>query len=147
MGALVAYFAFPVEWNASALDLAAGLALSLAGVVLLGTMMALDLRQVRAGAAGRTSRVLVTMLIGLVMAFSLLFYVTELLAPDQFSGMGTKTDALYFTLSTMATVGYGDVHAQGQFARASVCGLILFNIVVVASLVRVHTQRASGDGP
>ena len=39
----------------------------------------------------------------------------------------------------MATVGYGDVHAEGQVARALVCVLIVFNVVVVASLVRLYT--------
>ena len=39
----------------------------------------------------------------------------------------------------MATVGYGDVHAEGQVARALVCVLIIFNVVVVASLVRAYT--------
>ena len=41
----------------------------------------------------------------------------------------------------MATVGYGDVHAEGQLARGLVIGLIVFNIVVVASLYREHTSR------
>ena len=49
----------------------------------------------------------------------------------------------------MATVGYGDVHAEGQVARALVCVLIVFNVVVVASLVRAYTTRgpsAATDG-
>ena len=46
----------------------------------------------------------------------------------------------------MATVGYGDVHAEGQMARALVCVLIVFNVVVVASLVRA-LHVASGDLP
>ena len=49
-------------------------------------------------------------------------------------------DALYFTIVTMATVGYGDVHAEGQVARALVIGLIVFDVVIVASLVRVIPQ-------
>jgi voltage-gated potassium channel len=45
----------------------------------------------------------------------------------------------------MTTVGYGDVHAEGQVARALVCAVIVFNVVVVASLVRAHTARRSSD--
>ena len=40
----------------------------------------------------------------------------------------------------MTTVGYGDVHAEGQLARALMCGLIVFNIVVIAAIVRAHTR-------
>ena len=57
----------------------------------------------------------------LVMAFSLTFFLLELASPGQIEELHTRTDALYFTLSTMATVGYGDVHAVGQAARALVC--------------------------
>ena len=45
----------------------------------------------------------------------------------------------------MTTVGYGDVHAEGQLARALVCALIVFNVVVVASLVRAYTCAAGRD--
>jgi hypothetical protein len=62
--------------------------------------------------------------------------------PRQMAGLSTRTDALYFTLSTMTTIGYGDVHAEGQVARALVCGLIVFNVVVVASLLRAHGRGA-----
>lgn len=46
-------------------------------------------------------------------------------------------DALYFTLATLATVGYGDVHAVGQAARIAVTGQILFNLVFVGVAVAV----------
>ena len=46
----------------------------------------------------------------------------------------------------MTTVGYGDVHAEGQLARALVCVLIVFNVVVVASLIRLYTTAATGAG-
>ena len=45
----------------------------------------------------------------------------------------------------MSTVGYGDVHAEGQVARALVCVLIIFNVVVVASLVRAYTTRGQSQ--
>ena len=59
--------------------------------------------------------------------------------------MHTRVDALYFTLATMATVGYGDIHAEGQVARAMVCAVIAFDVVVVASLVRGYTMRRAAD--
>ena len=140
VGLLVAYYAFPVEWNDSAAAVAVSLVLTAAGLGLLGRMMVLELLQLRDGFAGRATDVLTMMLVLLVMSFSLTFYLVNLLAPEQITGLSTRTDALYFTLSTMTTVGYGDVHAEGQLARGLVCGLIIFNVVVVASLVRAHTR-------
>ena len=64
---------------------------------------------------------------------------------DQIDGLETRTDALYFTLSTMATVGFGDVHAVGQLARVTVSFMIVFNIVVVAALAREATRRVDPD--
>jgi voltage-gated potassium channel len=81
----------------------------------------------------------------LVMTFSLAFFLLELADPDQFAELQTRTDALYFTLSTMATVGYGDVHAEGQTARALVAAVIAFDVVVVASLVRWSTMRHTSE--
>jgi hypothetical protein len=74
---------------------------------------------------------------------------------DQFVGLDTKIDAVYFTVTTLSTVGYGDVHAVGQTARLVVTLQILFNLAFVAVAVRVlvgAAQRrvaersATGDG-
>jgi len=141
VGVLVAYFAFPVDWAGSTAGIAISLLLTLAGLALVGGAMVLELRHVRRGGETRTGGVLTIMVVTLVAAFSLAFYLVEQLAPRQFDGLDTRTDALYFTLSTMATVGYGDVHAEGQLARALVCGLIVFSVVVVASLARSVAGR------
>ncbi|MET0929304.1 MAG: potassium channel family protein [Aeromicrobium sp.] len=142
VGLLVAYFAVPLDWNGSTASIVLGLALTSAGLVLLGWMMVAELLHMRAGDAGRATGPLMILLALLVMTFSLAFYLVDLLSPRQMAGLSTRTDALYFTLSTMTTIGYGDVHAEGQVARALVCGLIVFNVVVVASLLRAHGRGA-----
>jgi hypothetical protein len=140
IGLLVAYYAFPLRLD-SASAIAVSVSLTALGVGLLGWTLASELFHLREGEETRSSRVLIILLILLVMSFSLVFYLVNDVDPDQITGLETRTDALYFTLSTMATVGYGDVHAEGQVARALVCGLIIFNVVVVASLYREHTAR------
>ena len=145
-GLLVAYFAFPVEWSGSTGGIAMSLVLTAVGLGVLGWSMVLELQHLRAGVEGRAAGALTLMLVVLVMSFSMAFYLLDLIAPEQLAGLGTRTDALYFTLSTMTTVGYGDVHAEGQLARALVCGLIVFNVVVVASLVRAHTRPGGPTG-
>ena len=89
---------------------------------------------------------LAMLLVLLVMASSLTFFLLNQTYPDQISGLETRTDALYFTLSTMTTVGFGDIHAEGQFARALVCVLLVFNVVVVASLIRLYTTGRDRGG-
>jgi voltage-gated potassium channel len=142
IGLLVAYYAFPLKWTGGS---PAVVALSLLGTVgglaLVGTVMVQELGYVRRGVPGRGVRVLAMLLILLVMTSSFTFFLLNKIRPEEITGLETRTDALYFTLSTMATVGYGDVHAEGQIARAVVCAMIVFNVVVVASLIRAKTRR------
>ena len=146
VGLLVAYFAFPVGFAAGPAVVGISLALTLAGLGLIAWTMVVELGHVRQGQLSRSPQALAMLLVLLVVSFSLTFFLLELASPGQVEDLDTRTDALYFTLSTMATVGYGDVHAEGQAARALVCAVIAFDVVVVASLVRANTMRHSGGG-
>ena len=142
VGLLAAYYAFPTEWaGVSAAGVAVSLAITVAGLALVAAVMVRELGAVRRGDPGRGVRMLAMMLVLLIMAASLTFFLLNQARPEEFVGMQTKTDALYFTLATMSTVGFGDVHAEGQVARALVCILIVFNVVVVASLARIYTTH------
>ena len=141
IGLLVAYYAVPVNLGDSVVLAAVSLTLTAAGLTLVGLMMVKELAHVRRGGVGRSTGALIMLLVLLVMSFSLAFFLLDLLEPDQIADLDTRTDALYFTLSTMATVGYGDIHAEGQWARGMVCVLIVFNVVVVTSLARAHMGR------
>lgn len=68
-------------------------------------------------------------------------YRLELSRPEQFTGMATRLDALYFTLVTMATIGYGDIHPAGQAARALVSVTIVFDVIFVAAILAAITDR------
>lgn len=57
--------------------------------------------------------------------------------PGQLTDLRTKTDALYFTITTMSTVGYGDVHAAGQLARVAVTLQIVFDLFFIGTAVAV----------
>jgi voltage-gated potassium channel len=85
---------------------------------------------------------------GLVMAiatatltFALAFYVLDVRDPQEIAGLETRLDAVYFTASTMLTIGYGDVHATGQGARALVLLQMIFNVVFVAAAAGLLTSR------
>ena len=141
VGLLVAYYAFPVDFDRAPGFVIVSLVVTLAGLALIGWTMVSELGHLRRGEASRSSPVLAMLILLLVMSFSLAFFLLELASPGQIADLHTRTDALYFTLSTMATVGYGDVHAEGQAARALVSAVIAFDVVVVASLVRWSTMR------
>jgi len=68
-----------------------------------------------------------------VVLLTLADYLTAVSGPGQFVGLETKTDALYFALATLTTVGYGDVHAAGQVARGVVAVQLVFNVAVIAT--------------
>ncbi|NYI77383.1 potassium channel family protein [Nocardioides panzhihuensis] len=141
-GLLLAYYAFPLRWTESVVAVGTNLLVTVGALALVGTVMVRELDSVRRGLPGRSVRVLAMLLILLVMAASLTFFLLDQNRPDEIVGLDTRTDALYFTLSTMTTVGYGDVHAEGQIARALVCAMIIFNVVVVASLIRAQSRPA-----
>ena len=81
--------------------------------------------------------------VGGVVCFALADYVIARSDETQFAGMQTKTDALYFAVTTLATVGFGDVHAQGQLARQVVTLQMVFNLVVLASAARALARGIS----
>lgn len=63
--------------------------------------------------------------------------------PDQFTGISTRVDALYFTIVTMSTVGFGDVHPVGQEAKMLVIAMIIFDLVFIAALGNAMSSSLS----
>lgn len=53
--------------------------------------------------------------------------------PGAMHGLETRVDALYFTMATLATVGYGDVVAVGQSARLVVVLQLVYGVVFLAA--------------
>jgi len=124
--------------------------LAVAGVVVLaGSVLAAAIRERRAeesddpaGAQGaRLESLLANVL--LAVAFFSLVYARLATVPGEFVGLATRLDAVYFTVSTLSTVGFGDIHAAGQTSRLAVIVQMVFNAVVIAAAVRLvfHAAR------
>jgi voltage-gated potassium channel len=122
------------------------------GVVVLGVLIILSVR--RLWQAGEQARIRG---LALLLTVSVLFfsYADESVArlPGQFASLTNKTDAAYFNISTLATVGFGDVHPTGQLARAAVTLQIVFNLIFLGAAVstisgffRTRANRVRG-GP
>jgi hypothetical protein len=61
--------------------------------------------------------------------------------PGEFTGLHTRVDALYFTVVTLATVGYGDITPQGQSARIVTVLQIAYSFVFLTAAATALTQR------
>ena len=79
----------------------------------------------------------ITMVVAmLVFGFSSVFLAINR-GDGQFVGLSTKIDAVYFTITTMSTVGFGDIHASGQAARVAVSIQIIFDLSLLAMSLRL----------
>lgn len=89
---------------------------------------------------------LLTSLYVLVLGFALVYAITAVAAPEQFSGMANRSDALYFSVTTTATVGYGDIHATQTPARLMVTVQMLFNLIYIGTALRILSSGISFPG-
>ena len=143
-GVLVAYYVFPVDDVPSSWDVlvvALGLLAGLAAVVYVVMRQVRMLSRFRVGDRSVRLDVLALAVFVVVPLFALGYYAVEAADPGQFQGLRTKSDALYFTVSTLVTVGFGDVHATGQLARVLVIVQMAFDVVFVAAAVSVLTTQ------
>jgi hypothetical protein len=160
-GLVVLYFAVPVTTKVDG-DLVLRGVSSVLVLLLLGLGV---LRQLKKHLEQDDRRIdgLIITIVTVVVVFSFVFYALARHVPGEFAQMTTRVDALYFTVATMATVGFGDVHATGQMARSLVLVLMTFNVVFVGTAVALmstrikdvaaarieerHRQQGAGDRP
>jgi len=146
LGMLIVFYAVPVNTQPSTSRAVLAVTMTLLGVAALAWAIVEQLkRQLRD--RSEDLRTLVMLLVLVAIVFALGFYVLEEHLPDQLNGISTRTDALYFTMSTLTTVGYGDVHATGQVARGLVILQLAFNGVFVAALVSTVGKSIRNRAP
>ncbi|GAA1552806.1 hypothetical protein GCM10009789_02970 [Kribbella sancticallisti] len=135
-GLIVAYYAVPIGLRSNA-GFFIGLAFTAAALVVLGWAITGQVRRQLRGGTEVALQSLVTLIELVVVVFAYGFFTLERADPGQVADLDTRTDALYFTATTMTTVGYGDIHAEGQFARAMVLVQLCFNVVFVGALATI----------
>lgn len=89
-----------------------------------------------------------------LVLFAGAYYLLERSSSGSFSEPLTRTDALYFTLTTFTTVGYGDITASSQTGRVLVMlqmigGLLIVGVAarVLAGAVQAGLRRQGRDTP
>ena len=87
--------------------------------------------------------------IKLVTGFAAVYYAMNRNG-TQFIGLVDRVDSIYFTVTTLSTVGFGDISATGDAARIIVTLQMLFDLVYIGLTVRVLTsvaRRRAGGRP
>lgn len=134
--ALAVYLLAPLDGRSA--EVAAFLVVVLATV----SLLPLSIRRARQVLASDTPMLLAmqsifTALTILIVSFASAYYVLGNEADSQFDEIESKIDALYFTVTVISTVGFGDIVPVGQGARALVTANVLLNLVLVGVSVRV----------
>jgi voltage-gated potassium channel len=75
-----------------------------------------------------------------LLQFAASYFVMGRISAGNFSEPLTRTDALYFTVTVFATVGFGDITATTQGARILVTGQMLLGILIVGLGARIFVD-------
>ncbi len=149
-GLVTAYYLLPLDKRGTA-GASALLACGLAAVLL---VFGWEVRVIARSPHPRLRAVeaLAATLVLFLVLFAGAYYLLDRSAPDSFSEPLTKTDALYFALTTFSTVGFGDITARSQTGRVLTMvqmagGLLLVGVAarVLASAVQAGLRRQRRD--
>ncbi|MER5862162.1 potassium channel family protein [Kitasatospora sp. NPDC002040] len=113
------------------------------GLALLAGLLVREIRRELLGLPGRPGLMIMLLICLSLVVFASTYYGLAR-APDQFTGLSTRIDALYFTVITMSTVGYGDVSPVGQEARVVVMLQILYTLIFLTAAATALTRRLHG---
>jgi voltage-gated potassium channel len=136
------YFVMPFGRRGNPLPLGLATALSILIAILLTALISRRILRIIDGTISVGIPGLLILLTAVIVAFSTGYYLLARSDPAEIAGLHTRLDSLYFTLTTVATIGYGDIHPAGQAARAIACFQVVFNSIFLAGLVRATLYEA-----
>lgn len=90
-----------------------------------------------------------------LLLFASTYFLMARTSPASFSDHLTRTDALYFTVTTFSTVGYGDISAVSESARLVVTAQMILDLLVLGLGIRAfiwavqrgRQQASAATGP
>ena len=132
---LVVYYVAPLDR-----PLTAGSALLfLTGLALLAVALVLQVRGILTSARPRL-RAIRTLAVGVplfIVVFAAAYFTVGSARAGSFTEPLTRTDALYFTVTTFTTVGFGDIAAKTELARILVMMQMLIGLLAVGVIAKV----------
>ena len=72
-----------------------------------------------------------------LLLFAATYVVLATISASSFSQPLSRTDAIYFTVTVFATVGFGDITAKTEVARLIVTGQMIADLIALGLGVRV----------
>lgn len=145
------YFDAPLERSESR----SALVLLAVGLVVVGALLTWQVRAIVSSSRPRLRAVeaLAAVVPLFLLLFALFYYLLTQNDPRAFSQPLTRLDALYFTITTFSTVGYGDVVAVSGTARVGVMTQMLLDVALIGAGLRVLLKAVQvglarqGDDP
>lgn len=152
VGLITVYYVLPLDGRITALTSA----LLGGGLLMVLVVFWWEVRAIVSSPFPRLKAVeaLATTLTLFLLLFAGTYFLVEHSTPGSFSEPMTKTDSLYFTLTTFTTVGYGDIVARSQTGRVLTMfqmlgGLLLVGVAarILAGAVRAGMRRQGREPP
>ena len=72
-----------------------------------------------------------------LLLFAAIYVLIARNDPDSFSEMLSRTDALYFTITVFATVGFGDITPRSDLARILTMLQMIMDLVAVGLIAKI----------
>lgn len=140
---LLLYFLIPVDGFNGDNPAAAWLRLVAVGLVFLGAMT-FQVRLVSGAEVPlvRAAEAIVQVVVLFLCLFSLLYIAMSTTDPLAFSEPLGRVDGLYFTSTTLATVGFGDITPKSDLARAVVTVQMIAGLGVLVLVGKVFLFAA-----
>ena len=109
------------------------------GLVAVGALILWDLRAIARSDHPRLRAVetLATVVPLFLVLFSSIYFLMERSDDGSFSTPLTRVDALYLSVTVLCTVGFGDITARSDVARAMVMTQMLVDLAFVGLVARV----------
>jgi hypothetical protein len=88
----------------------------------------------------------------LILVFAATYFIAEQAYPGSFTQSMTKIDAVYFTVTVFASVGFGDITARAEAARILVTVQMMADLVLIGVIAKVlfgavqQRRQALGSG-
>jgi voltage-gated potassium channel len=132
---VVAYYQAPLD---RALTFASGVVF-VGALLLAALVVVVEVRGILASARPllRAIRVIALGLPLLLVLFAATYITVDGQQANAFTEPLSRTDGLYFTVTTFATVGYGDISPQTELARVLVTVQMLVGLVAVGVIAKV----------
>ena len=133
---LFVYFLLPLSGRD---NVALGVVVVIVGLTVFGVIFARQLKQIRRAQYPilRAVEAIVLVATLFVVAMASIHYGIAANTADAYSEVLNRLDALYFTVTTLATVGFGDITPTSQLARGVTTVQMVLGVALLGAGVRI----------